>query len=143
MKKEELNINVFNKQRARPVDRVDLLAFAASLSRRLRISGGFSIVLVSDRSMRRYNRDYAGDDYPTDVLSFPCDDSGLNAEENYVGDVLISVETADRQKKGTLNSELKVLALHGILHLMGYDHEVDQGLMAALEEDLKREFSLQ
>ena len=142
MKKEEPNINVFNKQRVRPVDRSDLLAFAASLGRRLRIQGGFSVVLVSDRSMRRYNRDYAGDDYPTDVLSFPCEESIPGAEDNYLGDVLISVETADRQKKGTLNSELKALTLHGILHLIGYDHAVDQGQMKALEGDLRREFSL-
>jgi len=125
------------------VDRSDLLAFAASLSRRLRIRAGFSIVLISDPSMRRYNRDFAGEDHSTDVLSFSCHDSVPGAGENYLGDVLISVETADRQKKGTLDGELKALALHGILHLMGYDHAVDQGRMRALERDLKREFSLQ
>lgn len=111
---------------------------------RLHIRSGFSVVLISDEAMRRFNRQFAGEDQPTDVLSFPADGSALlePGENNYLGDILVSVETADRQKKAGLEEEIKVLMLHGLLHLLGYDHAVDQGEMEQLENRLKGEFSL-
>jgi rRNA maturation RNase YbeY len=141
LKKNDPNINVFNRQRARSLDPSGLRTFVEAVVRRLRVTGGVSVVLVSDRVMRRYNRDFAGEDRPTDVLSFPCA-ATPEGDADYMGDILISVETADRQKEGALDQEVKVLALHGILHLMGYDHAADQGEMAALEAKLRRELAL-
>ncbi len=98
-------------------------------------------MLLSDAAMRRFNRQFAGLDKTTDVLSFP---SGIEnaGDEAYLGDILISVETAERQRKAELEQELKVLMLHGLLHLLGYDHVVDGGEMEKLEDRLKGEFSL-
>lgn len=103
---------------------------------RLGVKAEFSTVLVSDRGIRYYNRRYRGVPEPTDVLAFPM------GEESYLGDILISVETADRQRRNSLHTELKVLVLHGLLHLMGYDHEVDSGEMESMEVQLRREFQL-
>jgi probable rRNA maturation factor len=95
----------------------------------------FSIVFVTDDMMRRYNREYRGFDKATDVLSFSGDGS-------YLGDILISSETAYNQtlKSKTLSFETNIhrLLLHGLLHLMGYDHETDDGEMRTLERRLRR-----
>jgi len=97
----------------------------------------FSVVFVTDDKIRRYNRDYRGFDKPTDVLSFSGDDG-------YLGDILISSETAYNQarKSNTLSFETNIhrLLLHGLLHLMGYDHETDNGEMRVVERRLRRRF---
>jgi len=97
----------------------------------------FSVVFVTDGMMRRYNREYRGFDKATDVLSFSGDD-------DYLGDILISSETAYNQARNskTLSFETNVhrLFLHGLLHLMGYDHETDDGEMRMLERRLRRRF---
>jgi len=97
----------------------------------------FSVVFVTDQTIRRYNRDYRGFDKATDVLSFSGDDG-------YLGDILISSETAYNQalKSKTLSFETNIyrLLLHGLLHLMGYDHETDRGEMRTLERRLRRRF---
>jgi probable rRNA maturation factor len=97
----------------------------------------FSVVFVTDETIRRYNRDYRGFDKPTDVLSFSGDD-------DYLGDILISSETAYNQalKSKILSFETNIhrLLLHGLLHLMGYDHETDDGEMRTLERRLRRRF---
>ena len=92
--------------------------------------------------MRQLNRCFAGKDKATDVLSFPDQAEPWEKDENYAGDIVISVETADRQRLSTLENELKVLVLHGLLHLIGFDHEQDNGEMNQLESDLKGEFQL-
>ncbi len=111
------------------------------LSARLAVQAGFSVVLLRDDAIRSYNRKFRGKDYPTDVLSFPAEPEGPGAEE-YLGDILISVEMADRQKTTDLPTELSVLCLHGLLHLMGLDHETDRGSMKRLEAKIKKEFQL-
>ena len=87
--------------------------------------------------MRNYNRDYRGFDKPTDVLSF-------DGDNQYLGDILISSETAYNQarRSRTLSFErnLHRLMLHGLLHLMGFDHETDNGEMRAMERRLRRRF---
>ncbi len=123
------------------MDTGELADFLERLRVRLGLSGGGSVVLISDAAMRRLNRRFAGKDRPTDVLSFPTAPDEREVEP-YLGDVFISVETADRQRPGRLGRELQVLALHGVLHLLGYDHEADQGQMEALEADLRREMRL-
>jgi len=87
---------------------------------------GLSVSLVDDGRIRRLNRDYRGHDRPTDVLSFPLDGAVLEpSPEPLLGDVVISVETAKRQAAGydaPLQREIYRLLIHGLLHLMGYDH---------------------
>lgn len=102
----------------------------------------FSVVLISDPLMKSYNQEFRCEDRATDVLSFPYEEDEWE-EESYLGDILISVETAHRQRRKTLLEELKVLSLHGLLHLLGYDHETDRGEMEVLERKLKREFRVQ
>ncbi len=141
MKKSEPSINVFNRQRALAVDVLSLRRFVEQLSARLSVRAGFSIVLLRDETIRRYNRQFRGKNSPTDVLSFPAEPNSSEPEE-YLGDILISVESADRQKRADLPGELKILCLHGLLHLLGFDHETDTGAMRRLEAKIKKEFQL-
>lgn len=117
-----------------------LKAFLGRLAARLQLEKSFSVVLVSNRRMKEFNRNFAGKDYATDVLSFPCDDSGM--DEGYLGDIVISAEKALEQATKSLDNELRVLVLHGVLHLMGFDHEKDRGRMARMENELRRELNL-
>ena len=96
-----------------------------------------ALVLGGDRGIRRLNAVYRGKDRPTDVLSFP----GPTGSRE-LGDVVISVETAERNARvlgRTLAQELDVLALHGFLHCLGYDHETDGGMMDRIEGRLRRQ----
>jgi probable rRNA maturation factor len=136
LRKSNSHIHVFNKQKKVLVDTRRLEEFLGRLAHRLGVKAEFSTVLVSDRGIRYYNRRYRRVPEPTDVLAFPM------GEESYLGDILISVETAGRQRRKSLQTELKVLALHGLLHLMGYDHEIDSGEMESMEVQLRREFQL-
>ncbi len=128
---------LINRQRKHRIDRGPILDFLARLVEDVPADAPFSVVLVSDRTIHRYNRKYRGQDKATDVLSFPGD-------EPYLGDILISVETAydqaRRSKVLTLERNIRRLALHGLLHLMGYDHETDDGEMRSAEIRLRRRF---
>jgi len=129
---------LINKQRQHTFDRKAMHRFLSDLVMHLEVHHRpFSVVFISDEAMRRYNREYRGFDKPTDVLSFPGD-------YGYLGDILISSQTAYNQalKSVTLSFEtnLRRLVLHGLLHLMGYDHETDEGQMRALERRLRRRF---
>ena len=113
--------------------------FAASAQRAVRLRGEVAILITSSASIRRLNRDFRGKDKPTDVLSFPANAKGL------AGDIAISSQIASRQAKTfghTLATELKVLILHGMIHLAGHDHESDDGEMAALETRLRAKLKL-
>lgn len=116
-------------------------SFAQRLLRQLGQADGLSVVLLSDEEMVEYNRKYLARDCSTDVLAFP--DSPLAVEwEAYLGDILISVDTARRQAKRLghpLSHEIKALIIHGLLHLLGYDHAKDDGEMARLEQRLREE----
>ena len=133
-------ISLFNEQKLE-VDTGALHSFLYELAQRLAVADGFSVMLVSDDMMLDYNRLYAGKETPTDVLSFPSE-RDWPMEAPYAGDILISVETALSQARGDLMDELKVLSLHGLLHLIGYDHQCDHGEMVRLEAALKKEFRL-
>ena len=101
--------------------------------------GELCIAVVSDRRMRALNRQFRGKDAVTDVLSFPSDERG------FLGDVVIAEGVAKRQAKEhghTLKTEIRTLALHGLLHLLGYDHETDDGRMARAEGRLRRKAGL-
>jgi probable rRNA maturation factor len=94
-----------------------------------------TIAVVPDARVRVLNRQFRKKDTPTDVLSFPSDQRG------YLGDVVIASGVAARQARDaghSLGTELRVLALHGLLHLLGYDHEHDDGRMARLERRLRK-----
>ncbi len=100
-----------------------------------RAHGAVTVGIVSNRRVRRLNRVYRQEDTPTDVLSFS------SGEVGYLGDVVIAGGVARRQARAaghSLQTELRVLALHGLLHLLGYDHDRDDGRMARLEARLRR-----
>jgi probable rRNA maturation factor len=108
-----------------------------------RARGVVSLALVGDRTIRRLNRTYAGEDRPTDVLSFPA--SGPRVGVVFLGDIVIATGVARRQAREAGHSvadEVKTLALHGLLHLLGYDHHTDGGTMARLEARLRRKGGL-
>lgn len=91
-------------------------------------------------AIRQLNRDWRGKDRPTDVLSFPLE--GETAEgRSYLGDLAICLVVAERQarrRRHTTTREVALLALHGYLHLLGFDHETDGGEMERLERRLRR-----
>mgnify|MGYP002024545010 CR=1 FL=1 len=113
--------------------------------------GELSLVLVSDRKMRALNLQFRGVARVTDVLSFPLfgdKESRVfrSVGERYLGDVVIATGVAARQARNAghrLGNELRRLALHGLLHLLGYDHERDNGEMARLEMKLRRRGGIQ
>ena len=116
-----------------------------------RARGTLVIALVTDAEIRALNRRFRHKNQPTDVLSFPADsadDPGPGAGgPTPLGDVVIATGVARRQAADAGHSyatELKVLALHGLLHLLGYDHHApdDRGRMARLEARLRRQGGL-
>ena len=124
-----------DRQRKRKVAKRRFLRVLRAAARTLRVSGELALVFAGDGALKRLNRRYRGKDRPTDVLSFP----GPGGAEG-LGDVLISMPAAERNARRlgrTLAQELDVLALHGFLHLLGYDHETDDGTMDRLERRLR------
>lgn len=103
-----------------------------------------SIALVSDAVIRELNRDYRRKDKPTDVLAFPMNEVPAGAPvSGLLGDVILSIETARRQAEANsrpLLAELTMLLAHGLLHLLGYDHQTDaeEREMTALTRELER-----
>jgi len=105
----------------------------------LRARGQLTVAIASDARVRALNRQFRRQNRATDVLSFPA------GERGQLGDVIIAAGVARRQAREaghSLQTELRVLALHGLLHLLGYDHEVDDGRMARTERRLRRKGGL-
>ncbi len=103
------------------------------------LRGALTVAVVTDARMRALNRQFRLVDGPTDVLSFPSP-GGLD-----LGDIAIARGVATRQAKAaghSLATEVRVLALHGLLHLAGYDHATDDGEMARIEARLRRKGGL-
>ncbi len=113
--------------RAPGVSRTELRRWVRTVLRHLdQTQAELSLALVIDSEIHSLNRQYRGIDKPTDVLSFPLADA---LQPSLLGDVVISVETAARQaqRRGhSLREELQTLLIHGILHLLGYDHEISR-----------------
>jgi probable rRNA maturation factor len=87
--------------------------------------GDISVVLTDDAQLQQLNREYLGIDAPTDVLSFPASETDPESGGAYLGDILISVPRAEQQAEAAghpLSSEVQLLVVHGVLHLLGYDH---------------------
>ena len=112
-----------------------------------RAKGEVALALISDARMRTLNRAFRGKDYATDVLSFPAQRSAASpplpdgAASGFLGDIVIASGVAARQADDAGHSvatELRVLALHGLLHLLGYDHDRDDGEMKRVERRLRR-----
>lgn len=101
---------------------------------------GFSCLITGDSDIRKLNRKFLDHDYATDVLSFPS-----GKDEGWLGDLAISIERAQAQAQqfghSTLD-ELRILMLHGVLHLAGMDHERDHGEMSQAERKFRSQFSL-
>src|SRR5262249_52101490 len=106
-----------------------------------KVAGGswFDCLVTTDAELRRLNRDFRGKDAVTDVLSFPAGPlpDGRGSERNAVlGDLAISLPRARAQARQfghDLHDEIRILTLHGLLHLLGMDHETDRGRMARAE----------
>jgi probable rRNA maturation factor len=122
------------------VSKQALSRFASQARRAAGLDGSVEILLTNNAEMRRLNRQFRRKDKPTDVLSFPAAATNGNA-----GDIAISVGiAADNAKRlgHPLAMELKILMLHGMLHLAGYDHESDDGEMAREEHKLRAALKL-
>ena len=154
-----VEVVVLNQQRRRRVPAARLRRVIEDAGRALRVSGEVALVLTNDAPVRRLNARYRHQDKPTDVLSFPGPHGGRFApgvknrrrrihsgdsesREAGLGDIVISLDTAARNAPRfgrTLGQELQVLTLHGFLHVLGYDHETDDGTMDRLESRLRRQ----
>lgn len=120
--------------------RTELREYVARLSSDVAGGRSFCCLIADDVELRRLNRTFRGNDYPTDVLSFPS-----NMAAGSLGDVAISLERARvqaREHGHSLGDELKILILHGVLHLLGMDHETDQGAMRRAETRWRRKLEL-
>jgi probable rRNA maturation factor len=142
---------ILNRQKRVRIKKIGLARFEARLRRALALGGReLTVCFVDDREIARLNKKFRGKAMPTDVLSFPADrnaDARFVADrgEKYLGDIAISPQVAWRnaQRDGrSLDDELRVLMLHGVLHLLGHDHETDDGQMERKEMRLRRKFGL-
>jgi probable rRNA maturation factor len=152
---------IVNRQRRVRIPVQDLNRFLAAVQKRLRVpTGALTVALVSDLEMKRWNRAYRGKNRPTDVLSFSLENAPrtatkpaqhssssnrAKAKELYLGDIAIAPAVAQKNARRfgrTFVAEMRILILHGILHLMGYDHETDQGQMDRREGLLRRDLGL-
>lgn len=113
--------------------------FARQLTSEVSRGREFSCLLTDDRELHRLNRQFLSGDYPTDVLSFP------SPGELSAGEIAISVDRAREQAERfghDVGEEIKILMLHGVLHLMGLDHDKDRGRMARLEKSWRTRLGL-
>ncbi len=140
-------VEVFNRQRLLKIDRLSLAKLGKLVLKKIdRNDCHATITFIRDREMQQLNLNYRGIDKPTDVLSFAyqsdLSDNDPNHNPAELGDCVISVETAIRyaqEQNISLATEINWLVIHGILHLAGYDHEIDNGEMRRLEKRLRRE----
>jgi probable rRNA maturation factor len=135
---------ILNRQRRIRIPMGELRKFLARAQKQLRLpADSLTVCLVSDAEIRRWNRSYRGKQGPTDVLSFPADRPP--AAGNYLGDIAIAPAVArdNAQRFGRrFEDEMRILILHGMLHLMGYDHETDTGEMDRRERRLRQKLGL-
>ena len=114
--------------------------FALALEKQVTKGRTFECLIADDAELRRLNREFRNQDYATDVLSFPAPEAG-----NYIGEIAISRDRAREQAhefRHSIYDELRILMLHGVLHLMGYDHETDEGRMARVERRWRQKLRL-
>jgi probable rRNA maturation factor len=128
-----------NRQRRVRIDDAKIRAFVRRAGREVARGREFAVLIASDAFVRQANRRFRGKSASTDVLSFPDGAAGR------LGDILVSAARAARQaheQNHTVEDELKVLILHGLLHLLGYDHEADLERMKRAESRWRKKFGL-
>lgn len=145
---------IVNRQKAVGINLPGLRRFGRRLRRVLRLGRqDFNVCFVDDREIQRLNSTYRGKPHPTDVLSFPWKPAAEPTSRRdrtrefrgFLGDIVISVEAARRNARAEGHStldEIRWLILHGVLHLLGYDHETDRGEMTALELSLRERLEI-
>ena len=122
------------------LDRRNLERFAQTLREQVSKDAGFTCLVTGDRELRRLNRAFLGKDYPTDVLSFPAAGPAF-----FLGEIAISADRARAQAAEfghSLEEEICILMLHGVLHLLGMDHSTDRGRMARAEARWRKRLGL-
>jgi probable rRNA maturation factor len=133
---------VIFQKRVPDLTELALERFIARARRAAGLGGAVNVLVTTSAEMKSLNRRFRGKDKPTDVLSFPAAADGA---KQLAGDIAISAELAAQNARWLGHApgvEVKILALHGILHLCGYDHERDKGHMARRERKLRRELHL-
>ena len=133
---------VIFQKRVAELSNLALARFVARARRIAGVKGGVNVLLTTSAEMKSLNRRFRGKDKPTDVLSFP---SGAGSQKEFAGEIAISAEIAARNARDLGHSaaeEIKILVLHGILHLHGYDHECDNGRMAKREKQMRAKLHL-
>ena len=150
---------ILNRQRRVRIPVAELNRFLGAAQKRLRVPpGAVTIALVTDREMKKWNRAFRGKNRPTDVLSFPVDGPAKTQPSHsrpksprrtplgqYLGDIAIAPAMAQRNARHyrrAFSTEMRILILHGILHLLGYDHETDHGQMDRREARVRRDLGL-
>ncbi len=129
-----------NRQRKVRFNERELREFVQRLGRELAGGREFAVVIGSDASLRRANGQFRGKSSSTDVLSFP------DGEQGRLGDILVSAGRAEQQANRYghgVEEEIKVLVLHGLLHLLGYNHESDNGRMRKAERRWRKKYGLE
>jgi probable rRNA maturation factor len=129
-----------NRQRKVCFDDREVAAFVRRVGREVGRGREFAVVVASDAALRQANTRFRGKRSSTDVLSFP------DGEQGRLGDILISAHRAQHQAQQyghRVEDELKLLILHGLLHLIGYDHESDHGKMRRTERRWRRKYGLE
>jgi len=137
----EKNLVIFQK-RVPALTELALERFVARARHAARLRGLVNVLLTSSIEMKSLNRRFRGADKPTDVLSFPAEPG---ARKQFAGEIAISAEIATKNARALGHSpveEVKILVLHGVLHLRGYDHECDNGQMARREKQLRAKLRL-
>jgi probable rRNA maturation factor len=133
---------IVNRQRRVPVAIHPLQQFYERVRRELGFAPeSVTIELISDETMARLNEKFRKKQGPTDVLSFPANGARPARDAEYIGDIAISPETARRNARRfsrSLPVEMRILILHGMIHLAGFDHETDRGEMDRIERRLRK-----
>ena len=140
-------IEVINRQRSRKIDTRHWREFAEKALQAIsEDEKNATIAFVSDGAIKELNRSFRGQNYATDVLSFPSEAAPFEIENrSLLGDVVISVQRAAAQAKEhglSFSNEVEQLILHGLLHLCGHDHETDRGQMNRLELRLRKRLGI-
>ena len=133
---------VIFRKRVPDVAELALNRFVARARRVARLPGAVNVMITSSAEMKSLNRRFRGKDKPTDVLSFSAEP---DLQKQFAGEIAISAEIATQNARALGHSpaeEIKILILHGLLHLRGYDHECDNGKMARREKQLRAELRL-
>ncbi|MGD0413939.1 MAG: rRNA maturation RNase YbeY [Terriglobales bacterium] len=133
---------VIFQKRVADLTELALDRFLARARRAARLKGTVDVLLTTGAGMKSLNRRFRGKDKPTDVLSFPAEP---DARKQFAGEIAISAEIASQNARALGHSpaeEVKILVLHGVLHLRGYDHECDNGQMARREKQLRAKLHL-